>query len=156
MPIQEVVRDFFVDLLGKGAAVEQAKPFDITPESDGLTVAIYNDDRGRLAAVAVAELLLAAGSGAALALVPATVLDDVKRENVLPESLADNFREIVNIFAGVLNGLNSPHLELADLIVLPAELPTPVWEVIRNPTNQRWYDVTVEGYGGGKIALLVV
>ncbi len=155
LPIQERLGEFFTDLLGKGCAVSKASVLAVDPDEQTLLVASYVDDLGRLSAVVVHELMLAASCGAALAMVPAMALDEVKKSGELPEFLAENFYEVANIFAGVLNGPNSPHVKLSGLVHAPPEaIPADVAALLAAPGARRDYDVTIEGYGGGRFALV--
>jgi hypothetical protein len=157
LPIQEALRDFFTDLLGKGAAADKAKELKVkmgegAPE---LIVSVWEDKYGRVGALCISELMLAAIAGSALVLAPAAVLNDVEKERQLPENIADNYYEVVNILTSVLNTPNTPHLKLTQQYFHPVdELPDDVVRIIEMPGQRRDFDLTVEGYGSGKISIL--
>src|SRR5690606_8956334 len=64
VPIQEAVAEFMGALLGLGAAASKTTPEDIEPDGDHV-VALYLDDLRRPAALVIADLALAAATGAA-------------------------------------------------------------------------------------------
>lgn len=157
LPIQEVLRDFFVDLLGKGAAAGKAKEMKIKQGADApkLIVSVWKDKYDRVGALCIAELYFAAVAGAALVLAPATILPEVEQNQTLPDNLLENYQEVVNILTGQLNTPSTPHLKLVHTFEHPThEMPKEVWDVIERPSSRRDFDVTVEGYGGGKISIL--
>jgi len=159
LPIQESVRDFFVDLLGKGASVDKSVALTVTRPggqdlSSKLVVAVYVDKREDIKAICLADMLLAAASGAALVLTPASVLPEVEQAGELPDSLRENYQEVANILSSLLNTPSTPHLKLSEMKVLPEDLPEEAWAIIENPGTRRDYTLTVEGYTSGRFSLL--
>jgi hypothetical protein len=153
IPIQESVRDFFTDLLGRGVAASKrsALPYD---EEDPLVVGRYLDDAGETAALLVSDLDFAAFSGAALAMIPKVVAAEAIKAGALSDTLLDNFREVVNVFSSLLNAPTTPHLVLKTLERHP-EGTADVAELLEAPRRRRDFDVTIEGYGSGVLAVLV-
>ncbi|HEX7097266.1 MAG TPA: hypothetical protein VF183_15375 [Acidimicrobiales bacterium] len=152
IPIQEAVRDFFTDLLGRGAAASKRPPLDY--DEDPLVVGRYLDDDGELAALVVSDLAFAAISGAALAMIPKVVVDEAIKRGQLSDTLVENFREVVNVFSSLLNTPTTPHLVLKGLGRHPEETAD-LREVLTSPSRQRTFDVTIEGYGSGCLGVLV-
>lgn len=155
VPIQEAVRDLLGDLLGRGIAADKTNPASI--ENDGgHVIASYVDDGGTISALLVADIYLAAATGAALAMVPAAALDDVKKTGTIDESLLDNFKEVANILAGLLNTPSTPHVSIQGIwLSSDPELPVETWIVTEMPTKRRTYAVTIEGYGTGNLDIIV-
>jgi hypothetical protein len=141
LPIQEVLSEFFIDLLGKGAAASKGRELKLKPETENnYVVAIYEDNFDRVGAICISELMMAA-----------EVMEDKK----LPENLLDNYKEVVNILCSVLNTPNTPHLKLKAIHAFPdEELSREVWDVLDQPSNRRDFEIHVEGYGGGKLSIL--
>jgi hypothetical protein len=156
LPIQEVLKDFFVDLLGKGAAASKAKEMKLNPDSDRkLVVSVWEDKWNRIGAICVAEQMMAAIAGAALVMAPASSLGDIEKSGELPENLLDNYNEVVNILSSVMNQTEAVHLRLKQTFQFPdEELPKDLWAVVEAPSNRRDFDLTVEGYGSGKLSIL--
>jgi hypothetical protein len=153
LPIQETLRDFLGALLGRGVAVDrgEATPPDPGPEH---LVGHFRTREGETLAVCWADLSAAASCGAALAMVPATSLDEVERTGSLPEHLAENWYEVVNVLSGLLNSNTGPHMVL-DEIHTADDCPPEVWAVVATPSRSRVFDVAVDGYAGGRIGLSV-
>lgn len=151
IPIQEAVRDFFTDLLGRGTAASKRAALSL---DDPLVVGRYLDDDGEIAAVVVSDIDFAAISGAALAMIPKVVADEAIKSGELTEALFDNFREVVNVFSSLLNAPSTPHLVLKGIERHPDET-TELLDVLSSPTRQRTFDVTIEGYGSGCLGVLV-
>jgi hypothetical protein len=183
IPIQEAVRDFLADLLGRGVAVDKCDPMpldlalapdlaadpaprvgvdgveatdiDESPETFGpQTLAVFSTDAGVPVAAAVCDLRLGAATGAALTLVPAVMLDDVARSGELPDNLAENLHEVLNIFSSLLNSSSTPHLVLTETVTLPTELSPELSALLTAPERRRDFIVALEGYGEGHLAVL--
>jgi hypothetical protein len=176
LPIQESVRDFLADLLGRGVAVDKCAPMLLglepapsadaaepdapevvdAPEDPGpQTLAVYSTDDGAPVAAAVCDLALGAATGAALAMVPAVMLkEEVARSGEMPENLAENLHEVLNIFSSLLNSPSTPHLVLAETLTLPTELAPDVAELLTDPERRRDFVVVIDGYGEGRLTVL--
>ncbi len=157
LPMQERLSEFFVDLLGKGAAASKARELKVKPGPDAprVMVAVWEDKWGRVGAVCVAELMMAAVAGAALVLAPASVLPEVEQQGCLPDHLRENYHEVMNVLTTTIRTDSSPYLKLVGIFQHPDEpLPQAVWDVLASPSSRRDFDLTVEGYGGGKLSIL--
>ncbi|MCZ7527728.1 MAG: hypothetical protein M5U14_15910 [Acidimicrobiia bacterium] len=155
MPIQEAVRDLLMDLVGRGVAVSKGEP----PELEDDTVAVVADyvtDDDAVGVVCLVDLPLAAAVGGALTMVPAAVVNESVRKNRFEEEmLLENYGEVANIMTRLFNSADTPHLRWRSTYVLPTELPADVKALSEKPSARRCFDVTVEGYGDGKLVLMV-
>ena len=155
VPIQEAVAEFFGALMGTGAAATKVTPTGV--EADGAhIIGVYRDDLERVAALVTGDLAFAAASGAALAMIPATAARDEVKAGTLSENLLENFREVCNVTASLLNTPTTPHLTLVD--AWPSDhpdLPAEVWDVLAKPTKRREYAVTLEGYDDGRLGIAI-
>jgi two-component system, chemotaxis family, chemotaxis protein CheY len=116
-------------------------------------VARYVDADGYPVAAAVSEISLAAASGAALSLTPAVDATEWAAAGVLTEALAQNFYEVANVLANVANP-GGVRCTLAEITVLADfERPPDHQRLVAAPTQLN-LEVTVEGYGSGRIALI--
>jgi hypothetical protein len=164
LPIQESIRDFYADLLGREVSATKAARLELLgdegdADDDGTEpldgrVAVYRDADATVRAVAVADLPLAAGGAAALTLVPSVVLDEVIATGVMPANLAENDREVANVFSALLNTSTSPHLVLDGVVELSADIDPQIRAVLEEPARRRDFEVTIDGYGGGHFAVL--
>ena len=153
VPIQEDIRDLLMDLLGRGAAVDKVPPLELE-EDQSAVIAEYCTDDGRVGAICLVDAEFAIRTAGALTLVPPAAVADNLRKGDVAESL-ENFREIVNILAQLLNSPKTSHLRLAGVHVVPGELPEGVSALVARPEFRRDFAVQIEGYGAGRISLLV-
>jgi hypothetical protein len=155
LPLGEDVQTLLADLLGRAVDVDDGRDF-VGPDGAGAAViADYVTDEGRVAALVVLDPGLAARSGAALLMVPAAVADESVAAGELAPTLLENVHEIVNIMARLLNGERSPHVRLRTLRALPGDLPHDAAALLAAPEARRAFDVVIEGYGPGRLELLV-
>lgn len=150
VPIQEDIRDLLVDLLGRGAAVDKVK--DARLEEPALVAEFVTED-GEIGILCAVDAEFTLRCGAALAMVPTSVVDDAMKRNELPDNLVENVQEVANILAQLLNGPRTPHLRLKSLHPL-AELPPAVAALLDAPEFRRDFSIAIEGYGNGRMALL--
>lgn len=155
VPIQEAVGEFVGALVDRGTGASKVQPSEIN--DDGLhLIASYVDTNGGLAALSLADLSFAAITGAALGMIPAAAALEAAEAGELSETLLENYQEVANIMASLLNTPNSPHMRLDQLWASNnPDIPAAVWHSIRNPTKRREFAVTVEGYGDGRIGIII-
>jgi translation elongation factor EF-Ts len=154
VPIQEDVRDLLADLLGRGVAVDKVARLELEEDEPGV-VAEYVTDDGSVGALCVVDGKFAVRCGAALSMVPPNVAEESVTKGELPAHLLENWKEVVNIFAKLLNNPKTPHLRLHDLHKLPGEMPIHVKALYGTPEFRRDFGVAIEGYGQGRFSLLV-
>ena len=153
VPIQEDIRDLLVDLLGRGAAVDKVKDKSFGEEGPAL-IAEFSTDEDEVGALCVVDAQFTLRCGAALAMVPTTVVEEAMRRGELPENLVENVQEVANILAQLLNSPKTPHLRLKAVHQLPVELPPGVASLMEAPEFRRDFAIAIEGYGNGRMALL--
>jgi hypothetical protein len=154
MPVPETVASVLTDLLGKEVRVKLGKPFALRPGSP-IIFSVFRNDQGQSASVMTCDLLLAAYTGAALALISTGVEQEVMKMRKLPDNLFENFREVVNIVGGTLfNSPTTPHLVLCDVLTSPGSVPAELKPVLTDPASWLFIDVSIEDYGNGKMTLL--
>jgi hypothetical protein len=153
-PIQEDVRDLLIDLLGRGVAVDKTSKLELEDDACAI-VGVYATDDGELAALTILDGALGARAGAALSMVPQAVADEAIKKNELTETLIENIREVINIFARFLNSAKTPHVRLINSVVLPSELDPKVHALRAAPEFRRDFVVQIEGYGSGRFSILV-
>ncbi len=155
VPIQEAVAEFFGALLGLGTAASKVSPAQI--ENDGAhVIGTYHDDLGRIAALVTADLPFAASAGASLAMIPASAARDDVKDGSIDENLLENFREVCNVAASLLNTPHTPHLTLQDVWATDhPDLPVEVWDVLAGASKRREFAVTIEGYDDGRLGIVI-
>lgn len=155
VPIQEAVTDFVIALLSLGASASKVTPTKLGATGEHV-IGTYRDDEGATAALIVADLAFAAATGAALAMIPATAAKEALKLGNLTETLMENFREVANITATLLNTPTTPHVALVDVWTSDhPDLPDAVWSVLVAPNKRREFAVTIDGYGSGRLGLVI-
>ena len=152
LPGAAQVTELLDGLLDRGVtAVEEARP--VLPGRDVRVVASYVDDAQQVRAVVLLDLSLGTGLGAALALVPPPRVEDAVAAGEVPDDLAENTREVLNIAASLFN-CGDVHLKLADVAVAPTPVAEPTVDFLRVPRRRADLRVTVPGYVEGVLVLV--
>jgi hypothetical protein len=153
VPRLEEIKDTFSMLLAKAVKVDQCKSYE-KHGPDGI-ISVVRDDGGVALAAVQVDAKVAAGAGAALTLMPPGPVKDVKTSaDVFPTHL-ENFREIANVIAGLMNSQNSPHVSLAEVIRAADGLPEDVKEIRDDPTRRDVFDLDIPGYAAGRLYVFV-
>jgi len=152
-PTAAEVAELLEGLLDRGVtAVEELRP--VLLGRDVRMVAAYVDDTDAVRAVVLLDLTLAAGLGAALALVPPPRVAEALVTAAVPADLADNTREVLNIAASLFN-CGDVHLKLRDVAVAPQPVGETAVAFLRRPSRRADCRVDVPGYGTGVLAVVL-
>ncbi|MBT8227350.1 MAG: hypothetical protein HKP61_08535 [Dactylosporangium sp.] len=156
LPAAKHIRDLLEDLLGRTVKISPTDPLRAAEMHQSL-VAVYVDDRLKLAAVVGMSFPLTIYASAALGLIPPGGARDFVEERDISPMLAENATEICNIIGTVLNHEGMPHIRLYQTY-LPGGAPPPNDAGGRLLALGRRVDLTLEiaGYGGGKFSLSLV
>ncbi len=151
VPHPKQIRDLFLGLTGKDIEVGPVHP--VVPGRDPALVAVYVTDKMGTGAAVACDLPLAAYAGAALGLVPLPRAEEAIASGLLPEELAENFYEVVNIMASVFNeNPEAPHLKLYKVHAVGEKLPTDVASSLGYVVRRLDLQVDVAGYGAGRLS----
>jgi hypothetical protein len=153
MPLSESVQKMWSELLGRPVAVKKTTPSVFSARTPGM-VGTYVFDSGKLGALGVCDLALASHAGAALTLMPAAVALESIKAGRLTDTIVENVREVLNISATLFIHELMPHVRLKDIIPLPGKTPDDVTRVMARPAARMDLELTVGGYGAGKLAFL--
>jgi hypothetical protein len=153
LPAADDVRGLLNGLFDRAVTVhEEDQP--VLRGRDVHVVGSYVDDEGDLRAVVFCDLVLGNVLGAALALVPVPRVEEALEGGSVPEDLADNTREVLNVGASMVNQ-GEVHLKLAGTWVVPEPVSADVVGFLREPCRRSDLRVDVPGYGTGVLALLL-
>jgi hypothetical protein len=151
VPHPKQVRDLFLGLTGKEIDVAPGHP--VVVGRDPATVAVFVTDKLATGALVACDLPLAAYAGAALGLVPLPMAEEALASGLLPDDLTENFYEVVNIMASVFNeNPAAPHLKLYKVHAVGEKLPTDVASSLGYVVRRLDLEVTVHGYGSGRLS----
>lgn len=155
VPHAKQVRDLFLGLTGRDIEVGRADP--VVPNRDFAVVAVFVTDKLQTGAVVACDLPLAAYAGAALGLVPLPKVEQALADGVLPDDLAENFHEVVNIMASVFNeNPEAPHLKLHKVHAVGEKLPTDVASCLGYVMRRLDLGIEVQGYGSGRLSCVSI
>lgn len=151
MPDAPKIRSM-LGMLFDGLDIKPGKKFDITPTS-GSWVGLYIGDDGQPLAACVADLALAANSGAALSMMPPGVAKDAIKEKDLSEVMVANVHEVMNICTRLMMTEGSPHLRLAKLYPSKA-LPPEAAALLAAVKGRADFELSVPKYGPGTLSFI--
>lgn len=153
-PSAESVAELLEGVVGCPVTVERAEVSSEAHPQAPLAIAVYARDDGWLGGVCLAELALLANAGAALAMIPPRVAHEGLGRGLVSDDIQNNFREILHVMAGLFAGVAGSPVQLLGMRIVPAPLPDVMQRLIDEPGTHLELDVSIEGYGKGKLALL--
>lgn len=145
VPTSAELKRMLFDLVDKSITCTDSP---IAPDAGGPYVAVYEGRDGAPLAVLVADLTFAASSAAALAMMPARLVEEAKKDGKLQDSLFDCFREVSNILSALLNTPNTPHVVLRRVVSTTDELDDAERAVLR-AERRLTQIVEIKGFGTG-------
>lgn len=147
------VREVFEGLLGR--EVEWAGTSHHVDPLDGAVVGVYTNDFGAVAALVIADVPLAAWAGSAIALLPIAGAEKAVEDNLVSPGQFDNMAEILNVAASMFNKRGTPHLKLHETYAPRETLPADVEKWVMLPASRIDGTLTIQGYGEGRISVIV-
>lgn len=153
LPSPKDVREMVEGLLGREVTVAPGRPVVPTAEARA-GIGVYVEDNLSLAAVAAADLALCAFAGSALGLIPAPTAEGAVEDGALSPAMWENFAELLNIAASLLNADGAPHVRLYSTNP-PEQLPAnDVGELLRGFGHRIDLTLTIAGYGSGALSIV--
>jgi hypothetical protein len=155
LPTPKHVRDLLAELLAREVDVTVDDAWAPLPH-DMPAVAEYVDNRLRLHAVAMLDLPLAVHLGAAIGLLPPGGAQGMVDGRAPTAMVEENLFEVLSVLAAVLNSDDSVHVTISPMRPIGARPPADVAQVVRRLTGRLDLTVTVDGYGTGRLAIVLV
>ena len=141
-------------LLGSRPKVAKGTPLVATKAH---TVATYVDDENKHVYAAVADVAFIAGAGAALALIPARMVQECIKAGVATEAMIENTFEVLNIGASLFNEVENTQLHVKiDRMDNHSALTKELVSAIARPTARLDIVVGIPGYPDAKLSLLAL
>ncbi|MDP2996806.1 MAG: hypothetical protein Q8N47_04905, partial [Bryobacterales bacterium] len=93
----------------------------------------------------------------ALALYPPQAATDCVRSAKLDPELLENFGEVLNICARLFDGATGQHVSLRSVYLGLKQMPPNEMALFNSvpPNSKSSFDVSIAGYAGGRLSLLV-
>ena len=156
LPSAMEVRELLEGMVGRDVE-SQTGAVPVNPAADpGAMVAVYVDDALAMRCLVVADLALSAHLGASIALIPAATSRAAVEDGSLPPALLENAAEILNVAASLFNHDGAPHVRLYATYAPRETLPADVAQWVAAFVARLDMEVTVSGYGSGRLSVLVL
>ncbi|MGC8464389.1 MAG: hypothetical protein ACP5O0_00505 [Acidimicrobiales bacterium] len=155
VPRPDDVEDVLGALLGRTVTAKRLPPGDKVHGAG--VVGGYFDESGALRALIWTERQLVTAAGGALSMIPSGAVEDANDEGEIPETMFDNYREILNIFASMFNDKRqrAEHVRLKE-VTSTSESADQVAAFEESASKRLDISVVVAGgYGGGGLAVIV-
>lgn len=152
LPDSEDVREVLHGLLGRDVTVNRIAPSSLKIDAK-LVVGLYAREDGKVGGLAIADLEVAAYSGAALSLLPIGVANESIEDGTIEDSLLENFQEVLNVGSRWFTAKGNPHVTLAEAYPPGTRLPDDVRRAMVSPAERMEMLVEISGYGEGRFRL---
>lgn len=148
LPDPVTVAKLVASLIGKQVNQKSAAAMNKLPQ--GGVVGVFKNDAQEIVAIVVADVSLAAATGAALAMIPATAAQDAIRSGALPPNMAENFREVINVMSSLLTGGGNRAVRLTECSI--GTVPEPASNTFSTPGGRLDLELEIQGYGKGALS----
>ncbi|HEX2902117.1 MAG TPA: hypothetical protein VHO01_01560 [Jatrophihabitans sp.] len=154
LPSNKDIKDLLEGMLGRDVSLEPAATTLSSTDTIGSLIATYCDDDSRTRAVLGWSIDAGAHVGAAIGLVPAPLAKEMAAEQFLRLDIADNLAEVSNVMAALFDKPGNPHVRMQDRYCPAASAPAELSSFLYTNADRLDLDITVKGYGSGKLALV--
>lgn len=155
LPVENAVGRILSGLVNRAVTVKKVAPVVPSAKTPSV-VALFAQDDGSLAAAWVADLAFAAAAGAALTVIPPNVAQDCVRRSTLDPGVSENYAEVMNVAAAVINGAGGAHVKLVGVHPTPGQpLPNAAAALLLKPAGRVDFEIDIAGYGTGRCSILV-
>jgi hypothetical protein len=117
-------------------------------------VAVYVDDDNKPVTACVSDYPFTAFAGGALTRIPKGGAEDMASSGDFSEMILSNVYEIMNICSRLFMDSNTPHLRLDRSYSKPDLAPDDVRAMLSSTKARADFEVTIPGYGNGKLSFL--
>lgn len=156
LPAALEVRELLEGLLGREVDAQVGTGAIDPRQHPGAMVGAYVDDMLKLRALIVADVALCAYVGAAIALVPPKAAAQAVEDEMLTPNLYDNTSEVLNVAASLFNVDGAPHVRLYEAYAPREALPADIAKWVLAFVARLDMEVSVAGYGEGRLSVLVI
>lgn len=153
LPRDAMVAEMFKTLFGDGVLVKRGTPLDTKGQGTNL-VAVFVADDGSPATAVVCDVSFGAYAGCALSMIPAAGARDAAKSGELSDLMHENLREVMNICSRFFMTNESPHIRLETVYPTSEVAPVGALSLLTRPGQQLDLDITIPGYGSGRVTLL--
>jgi hypothetical protein len=151
LPSRHALRTLIEGLVGRDVELKDCDPVSAKTTN---VIAVYVNDKLAVSALVVVDLEAAARLGGALAMLPRGGVDDAIAERDLTGMIRDNTYEVLNVLAAVFNVENAPHVRLYEMYGPNGSVPTDILALSQALGSRLDIQLTVAGYGAGKLSVI--
>lgn len=153
MPSLDKVAQIIGGLVGRNVVARRSGPV-ARGANIATATAVYIGDSADLRGATVSDVALVCNAGAALTLYPPLEAAQCVRRGQWNDTLTENFHEVLNVSANLFNQPGAPHARLQRVYLTPEPLPEVVEAAMRRAAARLDVEVTIPGYGAGKLSVL--
>ncbi|HID81297.1 MAG TPA: hypothetical protein EYH06_03325 [Chromatiales bacterium] len=117
-------------------------------------IALYVDDEDQPVTVCACDYNFTAFAGAALTKIPKGGAEDAASSGDFSGAILGNLNEVMNICSRLFMNSSTPHLRLDKTYNSPDEIPEGAKQILSSSAGRADFDVTIPGYGDGKLAFI--
>jgi hypothetical protein len=150
-----VALSMFSDLVGKKVTGTECEPRALDGAEATLR-GIFVAGGQAPGALYLLDLELAAALGAALVMMPAGLVRESVSDKALVPALGENCYEVFNVSSRLVNRAGGVHYKLREQVLPGAPLPEDAAGILDGHSQRIDLELSVEGYGGGRLVILVV
>ena len=154
LPDEEFVQTFFAGLFGDEVLVK-SRQGDVDLSSHTVIATYTNDDSNVIRAM-VCDIPFANGTGAALSMIPKSLVEDSNKDHVIPENIMTNLHEVFNICVNLFSETMDENIHLGEVADPTHEKQTEIKSACETKSTSASFDVDLGNYGVGSITLLDV
>lgn len=149
----DAVRLLVGGLIGKQVPARLGPPLTPSPETP-MAIAVYVTDKNEIGGLVYCDVPLAASIGASFILLPPGATADAVKGNKVPENLAENCREVLNVAARWFNAPPRPHVRLADVAWNQTAMPPELASYAQAANTRIDVSLAIPGYPVGTLTIL--
>lgn len=125
------------------------------PAADLAIAGLFVDGQNKVVGALMADLPMACYAGAAFSLIPADAARDSIKAKELDEFMRENFSEVLNICSSLFNLERTHRVRLSATNYPPSAPAGELAALAAKPAKRMDVDVEIEGYGRGRMSLLL-
>ena len=149
----ETICRLLSSLLGKKVTGVKVPALPLARRGPRIT-ATYLQEDNTVIAICICDLPFAAYAGAALLMVPVGTAKECIYSGKCTAELLENVAEILNILRQCFESPGH-HVAAERLDPIPEQIPPPIAAIIATPRHRLDLEITVAGYGSGRLSIVV-
>jgi len=154
LPPTKNLKDLLEGMLGREVDLDPAAEPLTALDTVGSLIATYRDDDNGVRALLGWSLAAGAHVGASIGLLPVPLATEMVADQSLRADVVDNLAEVSNVMAALFDLPGNPHVRMVDRFQPAARAPSHLTAVLYHHLDRIDLDVSVKGYGAGKLALV--